>query len=107
MGADEDAQLSGDGEGDQIIGHGQETAALSIQPLSRVSVAALRTGPMIAGVIGKVELAAIAAEQLPAQRRSSVAGTSRCDVRIDAVCIEAAGERLGWPAHGTTLRISE
>ncbi len=64
VGADECAQLSGDGEGDQIIRQGQESAALSFQPLGGIGVAALRTGPMVAGVIGKVELATVAAEQL-------------------------------------------
>jgi hypothetical protein len=58
--------LGGDGEGDQIIGEGQESAALSVQPRGGIGVTALRTGPMVAGVIGKVELAAIAAEHLPA-----------------------------------------
>src|SRR5207248_5599716 len=71
VGADEGAQLGGDGEGDQIIGEGQESAALSVQPRGGIGVTALRTGPMIARVVGKEELAAIAAEQLTAQRRST------------------------------------
>ena len=62
VGADQSAQLSGDGEGDQIIRQRQESATLSVQPRGGIGVATLRTGPMIAGVISKVELAAIAAE---------------------------------------------
>ena len=54
MRANQSAQLPGDGEGDQIIGQGQEAAALSIQPRGGVGVAALRTGPMVAGVKRKV-----------------------------------------------------
>ena len=54
MRANDRAQLLGDGEGDQIIGQGQESAALSIQPRGGVGVAALRTGPMVAGVKRKV-----------------------------------------------------
>jgi len=71
VGADQCAQLPGDSEGDQIIGQRQESASLSIQPLRGIGVATLRTGPMIAGVIGIVELAAIAAEHFPAQRGSA------------------------------------
>jgi hypothetical protein len=78
VGADQSAQLSGDGEGDQIIGQGQESAALSLQPRGGIGVATLRTGPMVAGVIGKVELATIAAEQLAAQR-GGAAGHNRGD----------------------------
>src|SRR5207245_4974573 len=70
------AQLSGDGEGDQIIRQRQGSAALSVQPLSGISVAALRTGPMIAGVISEMDLAAIAAEQFPAQRGSAATDES-------------------------------
>ena len=73
VGADQSAQLSGDGEGDQIIRQRQESATLSVQPRGGIGVATLRTGPMVAGVISKVELAAIAAEQLAAQRGSAAA----------------------------------
>src|SRR3989442_2532703 len=68
MRANESAQLLGDGEGDQIIGQGQQATALTLQPRGGVGMAALRTGPMVAGVIDKVELAAVAAEELAAQR---------------------------------------
>ena len=44
---------------------------MSFQPHRGIGVATLRAGPMIAGVIGKVELAAIAAEHFPAQRGSA------------------------------------
>ena len=67
MGANESAQLLGDGEGDQIIGQGQESASLSIQPGGGVGVAALWTGPVVAGVKGEVMAAALAAEELAAQ----------------------------------------
>jgi hypothetical protein len=67
MGANERAQLLGDGEGDQIIGQWQESASLSIQPGGGVGVAALWTGPVVAGVEGEMLAAALAAEQLTAQ----------------------------------------
>jgi len=54
VGANECAQLFGDGEGDQIIGQGQEPAPLTLQPVRGVGIAALRTGPMVAGVISIV-----------------------------------------------------
>ena len=91
VGADEDAQLSGDGEGNQRIRQGQEAAALSLQPRGGIGVATLRTGPMVAGVRGKVVLAAVATEQLAAQ-----CGSTATDKGGDGVSMrgEQAGAKL-------------
>ena len=52
MGPDEEAQLLGHGEGDQEVGHGQQEAgALSLEPGVGVGLAALRTVPVVAGMI--------------------------------------------------------
>src|SRR5690242_19307461 len=64
VGADDRAQLFRDGEGDQVIRHGQESPPLALQPFGGVGVAALGTGAMIAGVISKVLSAAVAPEEL-------------------------------------------
>src|SRR5881296_3257280 len=58
------------GEGDEVIGDGQQLELLTLDPLSRIGMAALGTGTMIAGVIDKVVLAAVgAAINLPSQSR--------------------------------------
>ena len=67
VGADDLAQLSRHGEGDQVIGDGQQLAALTFEPLGGIGMAALGTGAVIAGVIGIVLLAAVAPVELTAQ----------------------------------------
>ena len=67
MRADDHTQLLGDGEGDQVIRHGQESPPLALQPFGGVGVAALGTGTMIARVISKVLPAAAAPEELASQ----------------------------------------
>ena len=67
VGPDHLPELGRDGEGDQVIGHGQQFASLAVEPLGGIGVAALGTGAVIAGVIGIVLLAAVALVELPAQ----------------------------------------
>ena len=67
MGADHRPELGGHGEGDQVVGYGQQFASLAVEPLGDIGVTALGTGPVVAGVIGIVQLAAVAAVELPAQ----------------------------------------
>ena len=67
VGADESAQLLRDGKGDQVVGDGQQAAALAFEPLGGIGVAALWAGAVIAGVIGIVLLAARAPVELASQ----------------------------------------
>ena len=67
VGADHLPELSRHGEGDQVVGHGQQFASLAVEPLGGIGVTALGTGPVIARVIGIVLLAAVAPVELPAQ----------------------------------------
>jgi len=67
VGADHLPELGRHGEGDQVISHGQQLTSLAVAPLGGIGVTALGTGPVVAGVIGIVLLAAVAAVELPAQ----------------------------------------
>ena len=67
MRPDQRPQFLGHGEGHQEIRHGQQLAVLASDPLRGLGVTALRTGAMMAGVIGVVKLAAVAAIELAAQ----------------------------------------
>lgn len=71
VGTDDGAQLFGHGERDQVVGHGQQAPALFGQPLRGIGVAALGTGPVIAGVIDQLAPAAVATVELRAQCRSA------------------------------------
>ncbi len=62
------AQPFGHGKGNQVIGHGQQLAPLAGSHSGGIGMAALGAGPMIAGVIGKVLLAAVAPVNLTSQR---------------------------------------
>ena len=69
------AQLSREGEGDQEIGRIDEFAQLSLCPAVRAEGTALGAGFVVAGVIGKVNVAALfAAKGTPAQCRGAAAG---------------------------------
>ena len=83
VGADDFAQLGWDGESDHIVRHRQQTRALALKPLGGIGVAALRTGAMVAGVIGIMLLAA------------------RAPVELSAQCRRAAGEDS---SHGAPMR---
>ena len=77
MRAQPGAQGFGDGEGDQIIRNGQELARLLLDPPGGIGFAALGAGPVIAGVIDKMILAAVeAAVEVPTQ--SGSAATEDC-----------------------------
>ena len=69
VGADNFAQPFRHGEGDQVIRHGQEFAALALQPLGGIGVAAPGTGAVMAGVISEVLPATLTLVELAAQRR--------------------------------------
>jgi hypothetical protein len=73
VGPDDLSQLSRDGESDQVIGNGQQTSSLSMQPLCCIGLTALGAGAMIAGVINQHALSASAAEELSAQSGSAAA----------------------------------
>lgn len=77
VGADEGAQLFGDGEGDQIIGHRQKPPPLALQPLGGIGMAALGAGAMVAGVIGKVQPSARAPKELTSEGGSAAAQNGR------------------------------
>src|SRR5881628_2647193 len=63
-------QIFRHGEGDEVIGHGQQLQLLTLDPLSGIGMAALGTGTMIAGMIDKVVLTAVgAAINFPSQSR--------------------------------------
>jgi hypothetical protein len=67
--AGEGAQLGGQGEGHQIIRAGQQAAALLLQPALGLLAVVLGAVPIAAGVIAKVERAAmLAAIDLSTQR---------------------------------------
>ena len=55
------AQAFGHGEGDEVIGKRQQLEFLTRDPIAGVSMAALRAGPVIAGVIDKMIRAAVGA----------------------------------------------
>ena len=67
MGPDHRPELGRHGEGDQVVGRGQQFAPLAIEPLGGIGVTALGTSPVIARVIGIVLLAAAAPVELTAQ----------------------------------------
>jgi hypothetical protein len=71
VGTEEGAELFGDGEGDQVIGNGQEAAALVLQPLGGVGMAATGAGAVIAGVVGIFPTSTITSEKVAAQGRGA------------------------------------
>jgi len=69
------SQLSGEREGDQEVGRLDPLLQLALDPLGGRCPPALRTGLVIAGVPGEVELTAIRTSKgSPAQRRSPAVG---------------------------------
>jgi len=71
MGTNDGAQFGRDGEGDEVIRHRQESAALTREPFGGVGVTALRTGAVVAGMIGKMLATTIAPEELTSERGSA------------------------------------
>src|SRR5204863_6616399 len=58
LGLEERAQFLGDGEGEQEVGHGQQTQLAFLEPVLGLERAALWTGAVMAGVIGELKLRA-------------------------------------------------
>ena len=73
MGADPKPQGFRHREGEQEVRRGQQQARLlALQPVVRIGLAALRTMPVVAGMIAVVKGGAIRAlEELPAQSRGA------------------------------------
>ena len=73
MGADEKPQFLRHGEGDQEVGHGQQEArALALEPRVGVGLAALRTVPVVAGMIAVMKARTVrTTEELAAQSRGA------------------------------------
>jgi hypothetical protein len=69
------SQFLGHGEGDQEVGRGQKQARpLALEPVVGVGLTALRTMPVVAGMIAVVQAGALRAlEELAPQRRGATA----------------------------------
>lgn len=75
MRADEKPEGFGHREGDQEVRHRKEqTLLLALQPILGVGVAALRTMPVVAGVVAVVELVAVRTTKELASQHGSAAG---------------------------------
>src|SRR6185369_9565717 len=59
MGTQPGAQTLGHREGDEVVGHRQQFELLALDPLGGIGLPALRTGPMVAGMIDKMSPLAV------------------------------------------------
>ena len=86
------AQFVGDGGGDHVVGHRQQSGLLVARPLTLVVSAACRAGAVIATVIGEVAFAALGAAVRVAALARSTAGEHRldCAAVLDGNAVKAA-----------------
>lgn len=105
VGACEVTQLGGEGEGDEVVGAGQESAAQALEPELRGAIVTLRAVSVAARVIGVVEaITGVADEQGAAESRGPAVDDVRHCPFVGGQHAVAIGLPVDLPSAAEDLR---
>lgn len=105
VGACERAELGGEGEGNEVVGAGQESTAQALEPELRGAIVTLRAVSVAARVIGVVEaVTGVADEQGTAESRSAAVDDVRHGPFVGGQQAVAMGLPVDLPGTAEDLR---